>query len=79
MKTLFNSAVFKVLAGVLLLLLLIYGAGSLLSSPVINASKYQKLMTVETGEFSKEITQISYDQIPLLDRASAELLGERKM
>ena len=36
-------------------------------------------MTVETGEFSRDITQISYDQIPLLDRASAELLGERKM
>ena len=74
-----KSPVFKILAGIVLLLLVIYGAGSLLSSPVINASKYQKLMTVETGEFSEEITQISYDQIPLLDRASAELLGERKM
>ena len=74
-----KSPVFKILVGIVLLLLVIYGAGSLLSSPVINASKYQKLMTVETGEFSEEITQISYDQIPLLDRASAELLGERKM
>lgn len=74
-----RTAVFKILAGITLLLLIIYGVGTLLSSPVINASKYQKLLTVETGEFSKEITQISYDQIPLLDRSSAELLGERKM
>ncbi len=79
MNQVHKSPVFKILAGVILLLFVIYGAGSLLSSPIINASKYQKLMTVETGEFSKEITQISYDQIPLLDRASAELLGERKM
>ena len=36
-------------------------------------------MAVEKGEFSEDITQISYDQIPLLDRASAEILGNRKM
>lgn len=78
-QNVFGTAVFKILAGIILLLLIIYGAGTLLSSPIINASRYQKLMTVETGEFSRDITQISYDQIPLLDRASAELLGERKM
>ena len=53
--------------------------GTLLSSPVINASKYQKLMKIEKSEFTKDIDQISYDQIPLLDKSSAEILGERKM
>ncbi len=56
-----------------------YFAGSLLSSPVLNASRYQKLMTVEQSEFTEDISQISYDQIPLLDRDSAQILGDRKM
>lgn len=36
-------------------------------------------MTVETGEFTKDIEELSFDQIPLLDKDSAELLGDRKM
>lgn len=74
-----KTFLFRFLLSIILLLCVIFGIGSLLSSPVFNASKYQKLLSVETGEFSKEITQISYDQIPLLDRDSAEILGDRKM
>lgn len=51
----------------------------LLSSPVINAKKYQKLMKVEKREFSKDIEELSFDKIPLLDRDTAEILGDRKM
>ena len=69
----------KLCIAAIILLAAVYLGGTLLSSPVINASKYQKLMAVEKGEFSEDITQISYDQIPLLDRASAEILGNRKM
>lgn len=54
-------------------------AGSILSSPIVNAAKYQKLLKVEEGEFTEDIKQISYDQIPLLDRDSASILGNRKM
>ena len=36
-------------------------------------------MKVETGEFTKDIEELSFDQIPLLDRDSATLLGNRKM
>ena len=68
-------------AGVILLLVLgaVYLIGSILSSPIVNAKKYQKLMKIEKSEFTKDIDQISYDQIPLLDKSSAEILGERKM
>ena len=31
------------------------------------------------GEFSKDIEELSFNQIPLLDRDSATLLGNRKM
>ena len=36
-------------------------------------------MAVENGEFSKDIEELSFDQIPLLDKDSAEILGNRKM
>lgn len=72
----------KVLKGgllVILSILVVYGIGTLLSSPIINAKKYQKLVDVEERDFAEDIKEISYDQIPLLDKESAELLGNRKM
>ena len=33
-------------------------------------------MVPETGNFAEDIEQISYDQIPLLDKESAALLGK---
>ena len=58
---------------------IIYLVGSLLSSPIVNAKKYQKLMKVEEGEFTEDIKELSFDKIPLLDKDTAEILGDRKM
>ena len=58
---------------------IIYLAGSLLSSPIVNAKKYQKLMKGEEGEFTEDIEELSFDKIPLLDKDTAEILGDRKM
>lgn len=58
---------------------IIFLVGTFLGSPVINAKKYQALLNVETREFTEDITQVDYDTIPLLDRDSASLLGDRKM
>lgn len=69
----------KIILGIVGLIVVVYLVGTLLSSPVVNAKKYQQLMTVETGEFAKDIEELSFDQIPLLDKDSAELLGDRKM
>ena len=69
----------KIILGAFAAVVIVYLAGTLLSSPIVNADKYQKLMTVETGEFTTDIEELSYDQIPLLDRDSATLLGNRKM
>ena len=43
------------------------------------AGSYRDLLTVETGDFAADIKEISYDQIPMLDRDSAEKLGNRKL
>ena len=69
----------KVILGVVALIVIVYLVGALLSSPIVNAKKYQQLMTVETREFTTDIEELSFDQIPLLDKDSAELLGDRKM
>lgn len=69
----------KVILGILGAVVIVYAAGTLLSSPIVNAKKYQKLMKVEDGEFTKDIEELSFDQIPLLDRDSATILGNRKM
>lgn len=53
--------------------------GSLLSWEVIRAGSYAKLLTVETGDFTSEVDEIRYDQIPMLDADSAQRLGSRKL
>lgn len=70
---------FKALIGVLVAVVVVYLIGSLLSSPIVNAKKYQGLLNVQDGEFTKDIEELSFDQIPLLDRDSAQILGNRKM
>lgn len=64
------------IAGILLVILAI---GALLSSPIINAKKYQKLMNVQERDFTQDISQVDYNTIPILDKDSAALLGNRKM
>lgn len=79
LKKLKNSRTLKWVLALLVLLVTVFLIGLLLSSPVVNAKKYQQLMKVETGEFTADIEELSFDQIPLLDRDSATLLGNRKM
>ncbi len=69
----------KAILALLVVVIAVYAIGSILSSPIVNAKKYQKLLKVEEGEFTKDIEELSFDQIPLLDRDSATILGNRKM
>lgn len=69
----------KIGFGLFVLTLVIFAGGNLLSSPIINADKYQKLMNVRESDFTQDIQQTNYNTIPLLDKDSAELLGNRKM
>ena len=61
------------------LLIAAFIIGSVLSSPIVNAKKYQQLLTVDTREFTEDIKQVSFDKIPLLDSESAAIIGNRKM
>ena len=53
--------------------------GAATSWVVLRANDYQKLLTVQNGDFASEVDEIRYDQIPMLDGASAQRLGDRKL
>ncbi len=53
--------------------------GSLAGSVIFRAKSYAGLLPVEDGDFAAEVDEISYDQIPMLDKYSAERLGDRKL
>jgi len=65
-----------ILAGILFI---IYVIGSVLSSPIVNAKKYHKLLSIKEGIFTEDIAEVNFNEIPLLDKDSASLLGNRKM
>ena len=74
-----QSKVLKILIGVTVAAVAVFLLGSLLSSEIINAKKYQQLMTVQDGDFATEIAPADFKSVPLLDKDSARLLGNRKM
>ncbi len=74
-----ESKLIKAMIGMIIAAVLVFGIGTLLSSEIINAKKYQQLMTVQDGDFASEIAPADFSSVPLLDKESAKLLGNRKM
>ncbi len=53
--------------------------GSLFGFIVFRAKAYSELMPMNTGDFASEVSEISWNQIPLLDEDSANNLANRKL
>ena len=53
--------------------------GAISSWVVLRAGAYSQLLPIESGDFTAEVEEISYDQIPMLDADSAARLGSRKL
>ena len=64
---------------VLIALLAAAVVGNVLSLPLLRATAYRDLLSVDNGDFIHDVTQISFSEIPTLDRTSAEYLGDRQM
>jgi len=60
-------------------LILVSLIGSLTSAVIFRAGSYSSLLEVQPGDFAAEVDEISYNQIPMLDKFSAERLGDRKL
>ena len=61
--------------------IVIYAAGLLLSQPFIpgNAERYANVLDTQDAAFADEIEEVDYADVPVIDRDSAVLLGNRAM
>lgn len=71
-----NIRIPMILIGLCLVFCLI---GTILSAVIFNTKAYSSLITLQESDFSKDVTEISYDQIPMLDEISANTLATRKL
>lgn len=68
--------------GVSLIIVMIGGVclANFICSPLFNAKSYQQRIEVdESGSFENDIPEVNFNQLPLLDRDSSEVLGDRVM
>ncbi len=69
----------KITAVIAVVCLVIWIVFSLIGAVFLNAPRYQKLLSIENGDFNADVDRISYDQIPTLDKDSAIKLGDKTM
>jgi len=74
-----NKFLFIMIGTITGAMIIVFIIGSILSSSVVNAKKYQKLLTITDRNYTDDIKEISYKDIPIIDKDSAILLGSRKM
>ena len=80
-KKITDLAVFsmKVPMAMLIALVVIFVLGVVVGLPVFRATSYSDLLVPETSDFAVDVTEISYNQIPMLDSSSAQVLADRKL
>lgn len=82
-KRTLNPQIFKVykyyFIGMFFVLIII-GLINFLSIPLFNAKEYgSRIIVNENHEFTEDIKEVDFTKIPLIDKASSEKLGDRKM
>lgn len=65
--------------GIIVAIVIIFACGTFSSWQVIRANSYKNLLTVKNGDFIADVQEISFNQIPMLDKESAQRLGDRKL
>lgn len=76
MKNFWSFRIPLILAALIVVVAIV---GTISSAALFRAKDYAALLPVSTGDFSQDVQQISFDQIPMLDKDSAEKLGDRKL
>mgnify|MGYP003252967923 FL=1 len=83
LRSLFQASfdkVGKVLVGLAAVFIAYVFIGQLISSPIFHASSYQKQLNVDKkADFYADNPKVNYQSIPVVDKDSAERLGDRKM
>ncbi len=70
---------YKVPAVIILVIIVICVIGTVIGLVIFRSKDYSKLITIEEAEFSSDVDEISWSQIPMLDADSANNLANRKL
>lgn len=65
------------LASIAILVALVLVLTFFTSTKLFRAKAYQEMLTVTESDFEKDIKELSFDQIPIVDKDTAERLGKR--
>ena len=72
--------VYKICLGIIATIIIGGFIVNFICSPIFNAKSYHNRIKVdETGDFVKDVKEVDFKSLPLLDRESSEVLGDRVM
>lgn len=64
---------------IVLSIIVLSGLASVIGAQVFNAKGYRDLISIQEGDFTADVAEISQEQIPVVDRDTASRLGQRKL
>lgn len=53
--------------------------GAVIGAQIFRATDYRDLIVIQNGDFAEDVSEISQEQIPVVDRDTASRLGQRKL
>ncbi len=76
-----KAKTFRILSFVPVAVVALVAIGAVMSMSIFpgNAEKYSNVLKTDTLEFAQDIKEVNYSEIPVIDRDSAILLGNREM
>ena len=76
-----KAKAFKIVSWVPVVIALVGVLGAVASLSIFpgNAAKYANVLQTQDADFAQDIQQVDYSEIPIIDRDSAALLGNRAM
>ena len=76
-----KAKTFRVLSFIPVAVVVLVALGGVMSMAIFpgNAEKYSNVLKTDTLEFAQDIKEVNYSEIPVIDRDSAILLGNREM
>ena len=81
LRTRKHDVLYNRLALVPIAVIAAFFVGLIMGEPFMpgNAERYATVLDTTEGDFAKDIQEVDYDEVPVIDRASAQLLGSRAM
>ncbi len=64
---------------IVLAVVVLSAIASVIGAEIFNAKRYNQLITMTDGDFTKDIAELSKEQIPVVDKGTASRLGQRKL